>query len=791
MKLFKFLLSIIIAFIAASFFFYKTILFKQIPFPGDLLVSEYKPWQSYSYLGYNPGSIPNKLQYFDTLRQLYPWKTVSIQEISKGLPPLWNPFNFSGTPLIANFQSAVFYPLNLIYLLFSQVNAWTVLVALQPFMASLFTYHYARTIGLGKAGSILASVAFGYSLYMTVYLEYNSLGHTIAWLPLILYAAEKIIKKNTIIIPSLLFMTSLIMAFLAGHLQLFFLITLFLVIYLFFRTKNPSTLEYFGFLIALSLGISAIQLIPTLELIHQSARANQPYDFLVSKLLVAPKQLLMLISPDAFGNPATRNYLLADSYPGKAMYIGLIPLLFALFSLNNYRKEKLIKFFSLSGGVILILLVRSPLTEIFYKLQLPLISTSSPTNGLFLLSFSLSILAGFGLDQFEKTLVNPSFPRKRESIFLILLIFGIVLLSAFTVGKIFPTTLISKNLIYSLGLLGLSTVVITVFTILKKSKELIIYCLIFLTIIDLFYFSQKYNPFVPAELVFPQTSIFSWLSQNAGINRFWGYGTAAIQANFASQYSLFSPDGYDPLYNKRYGEFIELSRSGEIPKYFNNRNRSDAIIASGFGELDLSNNKHRLKILNLLGVKYILDRPENASTEKTFPDNLFKPIAAIDDWKIYENKEVLPRFFLTNNYKVFKNSDEFTKILFDSNFNPQQTLLLEKNIDIDLNNEKPNGVAILLDYAATSIKIQTDTPSSQLLFISDAFYPGWKAYIDNQKTEIYRAHYVFRAVAVPAGKHIVNFRYEPQSFSLGIIISMMSLVLTVAILLFLKFKHEK
>ncbi len=85
--------------ILVAIFFYKTILHGYLPFPGDLLVAEYKPWSSYSYLGYNPGSYPNKAQYFDTLRQLYPWKTFVIDEFKKGQVPLWNPHNFSGSAL--------------------------------------------------------------------------------------------------------------------------------------------------------------------------------------------------------------------------------------------------------------------------------------------------------------------------------------------------------------------------------------------------------------------------------------------------------------------------------------------------------------------------------------------------------------------------------------------------------------------------------------------------------------------------------------------------------------------
>src|SRR3989344_9331268 len=122
----------------------------QIPFPGDLLVSEYNPWKTYSYLGYNPGSYPNKAQYFDVLRQLYPWKALSISQLESGNITLWNQYNFSGAPLLANFQSAVFYPLNAIYKFLPQIWAWSILVISQPFLAAFFTFLYARKLGMSK-----------------------------------------------------------------------------------------------------------------------------------------------------------------------------------------------------------------------------------------------------------------------------------------------------------------------------------------------------------------------------------------------------------------------------------------------------------------------------------------------------------------------------------------------------------------------------------------------------------------------------------------------------------------
>jgi uncharacterized membrane protein YfhO len=54
------------------------------------------------------------------------------------------------------------------------------------------------------------------------------------------------------------------------------------------------------------------------------------------------------------------------------------------------------------------------------------------------------------------------------------------------------------------------------------------------------------------------------------------------------------------------------------------------------------------------------------------------------------------------------------------------------------------------------------------VYVSDAYYPGWKAYVDGEKTDIFRANLAFRAIRVPPGRHTVSLVYVPFSFYLGL-----------------------
>lgn len=735
----EFIITFLLLFSVALVFFYKVVFQGLIPFPGDLLVSEYQPWRTYSYLGYNQGSIPSKVQYFDTLRQIYPWKTFSIDSIKEGSLPLWNPYNFSGSPLLANSQSAIFYPLNIFYFFLPQTVAWTVLIILQPLLAGLFTFLFARNIGIGTKGSLLSAIAFAYSLFMAVFLEYNTIGHVTLWLPLGLYAIEQLRKKVTIS-SMLLFVGSIVFSFFAGHLQIFAFSFIFLIGYALFRLTKKSW-GILSFLCIVALGISAIQLLPTAELINLSARSPQEYTFLIEKLLIQPQQLMLLVSPDFFGNPATRNYLLSDSYPGNALYIGLIPFLFSLLAIVRLRKNFFVSFFALISFALLILFIRSSLTELLYRLPIPLLSTGSPTNAIFLLSFSLSILAGFGIDEWLKKTEHKTFTK-------IMLITGAVFVFVWVGVVVFHLPISIKNFIYSSVLFGALLFSVFSLRILVRWKQVIVGIIFLLTIADLFYFFHKFNPFVRQELVFPPVSIFDYMKENQGIDRFWG---GEVEANIATQYGLFSPEGYDPLYPRRYGEFLYSSTN------FSNQTRSDAVIKP---------DPKRNKLLNVLGVKYVLDRAASGNKEEAFPVDQFSLVYEKDGWRVFENKKALARVFLASQYRTFSDNQEFESIFFADDFDPGKTILLESQIDSFNPSEIP-GTVDILSYQPNEIILQTKTDSSKLLFLSDTYFPGWKGFIDGAIVPIYRAHYAFRAVIVPQGEHTMRFTYEPQSFSLG------------------------
>ena len=759
-------------------FFNRSIIFGQIPYPGDLIVANYEPYKSYSPV------IPHKAQGPDVARELIPWKYFAIESLKKGQIPFWNPYNFSGNPQMANFQSASFYPANLLFFVFEFGNAWTIYIISSSLISFLFMYLFLRRLKLSGAASLLGSISYTFSLYMTVWMEYGNIGHTLLWLPLVLFFADQILEKvNYRNFLGLIF--SLFLSILAGYIQGAFYIYLVTVIYFFGKgilekklIRNRSLI----FLVALILPIllSLFQLLPTLELFGQSTRRGYSIEQ-IQKLLNPVWYLITAFTPDFFGNPATRNYSFDGTYIERVSYFGLIPIIFAVFAVFSLFKKTEVKIFSLIFIATILLATDLFITKFFYLLPIPVISTTVPTRTLSLFAFAGSVLAAFGFDHFIQS--------KNKKILLISGAVLVCLAGLFLIMK--DNNVAQRNLILPIGTLFAFLFLTFFYLRIQIKNKLTIFTILVLAIvsIDLYYYFQKITPFAPAEYMYPKTPVVKFLREDAGTNRFWGYGSAYIESNFQTYDGAFSPEGNDPLHIREYTELLAASKNGRVPSVLP---RPDANVAPGFGKEDLSNNPYRQKVLNILGVKYILNKDETINGDfnpdyVTFPEDRYKLVWQNGFWQAYENLKVTPRYFITNKYIVVENSNRALRTLFDPKFNEKDTLILYEDPKI-----RPGDISSgveLLEYSSNKVIIKTNSNGDGLLYLSDNYYPGWHAYVDGSETKIFKANYAFRAVSVKNGEHEVIFEFKPKSFYYGLYAAGAAIVLLLYCSIVIKKKY--
>ncbi len=146
--------------------------------------------------------------------------------------------------------------------------------------------------------------------------------------------------------------------------------------------------------------------------------------------------------------------------------------------------------------------------------------------------------------------------------------------------------------------------------------------------------------------------------------------------------------------------------------------------------------------------------------------------------KIYKNTEAFPRVFVVHNAEVINNEQEVLKRLDNFDFDLRNSIIIEKDAPLEFKNEKviDNSTANITRYEFNSLTIGANMENDGFVVLSDTYYPGWKAFIDNKETDIYQADYLLRAVYVNKGSHNIVFKYEPVSFSVGLLLSITTVI---------------
>lgn len=768
---------VLVLILIISLFFNKVFTKGFVPFPGDLLMGNYEPYKS------TISGVPHKGQGADVIRELYPWKQFSVEEIKRSSFPLWDPYVFSGTPHFASLQSGTLYPVNVLFFVLPFVDAWTIYIILQYVFLFTFSYLYLRTIGLQKLSALFGAISFSFCSFLSVWGEYGNFGHSLAFLPLALLSIEKILKQKKWYWYVFL-IASFVLSTFAGYIQFTLYMYLFSGFYVaakFFTEKKRSISVYFSIVLCFVAGllVSAVQLLPVFELVSLSLRSNYSYTDLTERLLPI-ESLVTLIVPDFFGNPATGNYFLkGGSILERAMYIGFWPILFAILSL--FTKRTFYKMFFLFAALLSFVSCLSlPPVAYVHSIGIPFLSTGIPTRILALFSFCVSVLAAIGFNYFFFE------SKKKKKLIIVVTCFcaALALLWAATFIVNNPNLLISRR-----NLLLPTVIFVTgaFFLLIKFPKKLTASVVIFLTVIDLFYSFQKFNSFVPKSFVYPKTTIVAELQKTQGINRSWGYGNAYIDANFPLVDKNYSTEGYDALFSKRYGEFLSASENGKVPSLVP---KSVANVFKGYGVNELKENPYRERALNLSGVSILLNKKEDRGIDSAFDEKKYKLTWEENGWQIYTSVNVLPRAYLFGSYKKVSNSSDIIKTLYSKNFNYKKTVILESKISGYTIKQDNLAKVKIVSYEPNRVVLQTSSKHDQIVFLSDNYFPGWKAYVNGVQTPIYRANYTFRAVPVKAGENTVIFTYSPLSFWVGFWVSLTSAV-GIAVFVFILKKYDK
>ena len=701
----------------------------------------------------------------DVVTQIMPWRHLTIESWKNLTIPLWNPYSFSGTPHLANYQSAAFSITNLFFFIFNFNNAWGLAVLIQPLLAGIFMFIFARSLKISVTGSLVASISFMFSGFIATWMSWPTLSLAISFLPLALFSIEKYFELKKPLFLLILFI-SIPLSFFSGHFQTSLYLLIFTVLFLFFKlieTKNVNAFMHSFIFVILGILSSSIQLIPSIELYQNASRS-----LLFQKINAIPfYHLATIISPDFYGNPVTRNNLLGH-YIEWNMFTGVTTFFLSIYAISLKSKKTI--FFMLMALLSLALSLDTPIVDAFINLKIPVLSTSSLSRILCLFSFSISILAAYGIDKIKNDLELKNY--KILTFWIISILVLISILWIYVLGKFINPdfTLIAKRNLILPSVLSFGLIFSVLIGIKKELLKVAFIIVILFVIFDMLRFATKWQPFESKELAYIEAPIIKELKKlDKNYRIFTPFGEEG-----SVYFNLQSTEGYDPLYIKRYGEFSKSLSEGKL------------IDADRLGAYLPREGKYFPKIIDSLGIKYILQKKSDigkswAFNFNSYPKNKFKLIYSDNDFQIFKNLEALPKAYLVGEYVIETDSQRILDKMFDENFDFKKSVVLEKDPKIKMG-EGSLRKAEIIEYSPSKILLNVNLSDNSILVISDNYYPGWIAKVNGNETEIIRANYTFRAVPIPAGKNNVEIIYKPLSFKMGTVISIVSITTAILIL---------
>ena len=223
--------------------------------------------------------------------------------------------------------------------------------------------------------------------------------------------------------------------------------------------------------------------------------------------------------------------------------------------------------------------------------------------------------------------------------------------------------------------------------------------------------------------------------------------------------------GYHAAKLRRYQDLIDVHLINEM------MNMHQSVITSQ-GNPD-SANADGFKVLNMLNTKWVILPSQDGSTI---------PI---------ENPFAMGNAWLVDDILFVDNADEEIDAL--SKVDLHNVAVADKEFEYVLENFKPDfrpsqadsaSTITLTDYDSNFLTYNVDAKKDELAVFSEVYYPrGWQITIDGEPAEMLRVNYTLRALPIPEGKHIVEFRFDPQSIKVtdGIAYTALMIMLLTAI----------
>jgi hypothetical protein len=696
--------------------------------------------------------------------------------LKTGSLPFWNIYQFSGTPLIANIQASLFYPLGFLYYLLTPERAYVYSTVMHVMLGGVFMYGFMRALPVSPSASFVSTVIFSFNGFFMghLYAGHLTFVQNYVWVPFIFYFVMRF-SRERLLVYAVCGGLLLGIQILGGFPQISFYTILSSFLYLlfssvmFFRRRaynDISTMPLgIGIFVLLGFSVAAVQLFPTLEFTTLSTRAGGVSYQMATYDSLNPKELLAFFIPDIFGNAVDGTYWRSSEvwhFWETCGYVGILPLLLALVKTKNVELRRIKCFFGMLAGLALFLALGkyNPLYPLVYRLPgFP--SFRIPAQIIFLYVFGMATLAGIGMQEARED----AWKFNRGSVLLFIGIgallclfmvalyltpfqFFLLFLKKFSEGPVAHANLASlyervTGSVCKSAFLFAASLLLLFGSKNKPSLRSYLNILAPLIIaVDLFVFGSQFVR--PTEIWTPpeKEEAISEFPRNPVQGRVITTGDL-FSANDGVRYGFPSILGYDPLVTRRYVYYI-LSSQGYPP--------NDHVVNLG------SISQPESKLLKLLHVKKIFFNGAVKDSDNDLPyANIVSSVS------IKRPDEILP----------FMKSDQF---------DPRKMVLLEQNKQRNNSLEPITEPLVwdcsVLDYHYESISMKASVNQPGYLVLSEIYYPGWYATVDGKKAEILCGNYMFRVIPLGKGMHEIRLKFISWPFRIGALVSLLAIIVS-------------
>jgi hypothetical protein len=691
--------------------------------------------------------------YHDTGLFSYPVAYYLRDSLRHGQWPLWNPYSHCGTPFLAQWNTLALYPLSLFYVIWPMPWSLNIFLLGHLLLGGLGMYRLAHHWFGTRFAASVAGLVFAWNGLSIQCLMWPCQTAGLAWMPWVVWLGTRAVTEGR---------RHIYWAALAGACQILtgapetILFTWLIIgaVYLFDFLKSRHGFWVGGgrllWLVVLVSALSAVQMLPTLDLLTHGDRSSATGNGFWS---LPAWGLANFFVPLFHSSPSLSGVFTQDEQQWtSSYYVGILPLALAAIAIWRARNGRTVLLAGIAFFGVILALGDAGFLLNFLKRVAPFLGfIRFPVKFVILTIFCLSLLAGAGVAWLQ---TQPG-DTVRNNVRGPAIWIGLIILALLAVAYRFPFPsdlwrAVWPNALERLAFLlaGLALITLVLKTESPKARAFLSFAFLICLGLDIITHTPPQNPTVP-------------------LQAYTGYPPNMTRVpRLCESRAMLSPEAEATMDNLVHPDLLQLYL-GQRAELFGDCNLLNRIPkVGGFMPLHLAEER---KVAGLLqtkkaapGLAQFLGVSQMASPRKLFewePQKNFMPWATLGQ------------------QPLFLDDDATLSALCDGGFLPRQIVYLPSSVR-DKITAGADGKARLLSshVEASECVFKTSAESRTMLVVAQAWYHDWQATLDGSPVPLYRANYAFQALEVPPGQHEVRIKYVDRAFQAGIFITSLALL---------------